>query len=176
MNSKRISAILFVGLSLGFLGYLVSSAAGMPERVASHFDWQGQPDSWMSRSTYVLGFGLAGLAFPLFVVGLFFAVRFFPLGTINIPRRDYWLAPERRAQTFDFLMRCGFWLGCLLLALVAAVHYLILLANSRAPVALPLGIWVVMGLYLLAMLVWMGTLFLHFAKGRESGSAGTGLR
>src|SRR2546427_7634657 len=48
----------------------------------------------------------------LFRSGLGYVVRFLPVNSINIPNRNYWLAPERRVVTFDFLFRHLLWLAC----------------------------------------------------------------
>src|SRR3954468_21478203 len=109
MKSRPTPALILGLLYLCFLGYLISSAPQLPDRVATHFGAGGEPDGWMSRSSHLLFMGVFGLAFPLFVVGLFFILRFLPDSGLNIPHRDYWLAPERRSETFAYLFRHSLW-------------------------------------------------------------------
>lgn len=73
----------------------------LPERVATHFNLQGEANGWSSRQTHF--FLQAGLAAGL---GLLFGsmrriLEKVPDSLINIPHRDYWLAPERRARSLD---------------------------------------------------------------------------
>ena len=52
----------------------------------------------MERFKYLLfTIGLA-ILMPGLVVGLSYAIRFMPNALINLPRREYWLAPERRQE------------------------------------------------------------------------------
>ena len=93
MTFPRAPSDILRFLYLCFVGYLVFSAWQLPERVATHFNIHGQPDAWMIRSYHLLFMVVFGLAFPLFLVGMFFVIRFVPQG-LNIPNRVYWLAPE----------------------------------------------------------------------------------
>ena len=173
MKSKAFAAIVFAIFAIAVVAYLVSTGASLPQRLATHFDWHGQPNGWMSRPSYLRVFGLTGLGVPLLMIALLFAVRFFPAWMINIPRREYWLAPERRAQTFDCLLRWGLWFGCLFLAFLAAVHHLVVEANGRTPIAMPSGIGAICILFLMAVLASTAGLLMHFAKGTPPDPAGT---
>ena len=55
-----------------------------------------------------------------------------PSWMINLPHRDYWLAPERRYETFQWLRWFLLWVSCLETAFLTAIHVMIMLAN-RAP-------------------------------------------
>src|SRR6266568_3055820 len=111
MKSWRMPALLFGGLYLAFLGYLTYSAEHLPERVATHFDGAGHPNGWMSRSALLKGGAAFGLAFPLLVVGICALVRFLPAAAINLPRKEYWLAPERRGETNSYFLFHAWWLA-----------------------------------------------------------------
>jgi hypothetical protein len=167
-NSARVPAILLGTLYLGFLGYVFLSAGHLPERVATHFSLGGQPDGWMHRSTH-LGFILAfGLVFPLLIVGLLYATRFLPVSIINIPRRDYWLAADRRAGTYAYLFRHSLWFACLGVAFITGVHHLVVRANMQ-PVA-RLSTWallVVAGSFLVGLVSWIVAMICHFRKAPE---------
>ncbi|HEX5175572.1 MAG TPA: DUF1648 domain-containing protein, partial [Chthoniobacteraceae bacterium] len=94
----------------------------LPSRVASHFNASGTPDGWMPRNTY-LGWmsGVASVVSVVFV-SIFFGIRFLPASMINVPRREYRLAPERSASSMAFLTRAGIWLACIDLWLLLGVH------------------------------------------------------
>src|SRR5688500_1481613 len=77
-----------------FLVGLAATYARLPERMASHFDASGVADGWMTRDAYVW-FMVGVVTFvSLTMNAAFGSVRFLPNAVINIPRRDYWLAPE----------------------------------------------------------------------------------
>jgi len=133
----RTSAILFALLCLGFLMYVNQTSSVLPERIATHFGIGGQPNGWMSRSGYVAFISSFGVGLPLFLVVVFVLCRFLPVWTVNIPHREYWLSPERRSQTYDYLLAHGFWLACSLVGFVGGMHYLTIQANHNVPVHLP---------------------------------------
>jgi uncharacterized membrane protein len=164
MKPKKVAGITFAMFAIAFVGYLLSTGATLPPLSATHFDWHGQPNGWMSRTSYLIILGSIGLGAPLLVIGLSFAVRFFPTWTVNIPHRDFWLAPERQTQTFDFLLRWALWFGCLLLAFLAAIHHLVVQANGRTPVTMPSGIGVISIVFALALLLWTAALLRRFRE------------
>jgi uncharacterized membrane protein len=71
----------------------------LPETVACHFGADGLPNGWMAKPYYAaftLGIGtffvVIGLAVP-------WLTRQLPAEMINLPNKEYWLTPERRAAT-----------------------------------------------------------------------------
>lgn len=52
---------------------------------------------------------------------------------MKLPNRDYWLAPERIAQTRALLVAHAVWFGCLMIAMVCYMHWLILTAHRSVP-------------------------------------------
>lgn len=156
MNRLIIWMIVFGTLCAVFVAGLFGSASLLPERVASHFNAAGQPDGWMAKTTY-LWFTLAtGLGVPLLMPVLFFVTRFFPDWTINLPNKAYWLSPERRPATQEFVAVQGVIMGSLLLLFFGALHTLTVLANRSDPVRLSgVGMAVALGLFLAAMGLWI---------------------
>ena len=137
----------------------------MPERVATHFNGSGEPNGWMSRSANQMFMLAFGLAFPLFVVLLCYLTRFLPSGLVNIPRRDYWLAPERRNETSDYLVRHSLWFACLAVCFVIGIQYSIVQANRLTPPHLSTPILLsVAGSFLAGTAVWVVVLFHHFRR------------
>lgn len=120
-----------------FAAYVWQSGAQLPERVATHFGMDGRPNDWMTRETHVRFTILAGLGIPAFILGIFALIRHMGDGALNIPHKDYWLAPERRDQTYAFIQRQGVILSVMLIAFLAGIHWSILSANTRKVVSLP---------------------------------------
>lgn len=83
----------------------------LPEKVASHFDMEGNPNGWSSRGS-LLGVYLGAFALlTLLFLGTSSFLRKLPDFLVNLPRKDYWLSPERREATHDFIARQLVWMG-----------------------------------------------------------------
>ena len=167
MKTSYLPAIVFGVIYGCFLASLVLSAGELPERVATHFNWLGRADGWMTRTTYLVSMAVCGVVQSTFIVGLFFSMRFAPNGAFSLSGRDYWIAPERRAATFSYLLRQSFWLASVMTGFLAGIHGLTIQANRQAgafarwstPMAIALG-----GCVLMGIAVWSVDLIRHFKK------------
>ncbi len=128
-DQLSLAVLLFV-ISLGVAQALYFRAE-LPARVASHFDGAGRPNGWMSRDGLVLWQCVLLLALgALFGVGgRLLAVT--PNGLINLPNKNYWLAPERRAESVAFLTGWLRWVGAGTLAFLMGVFQFSVQANLR---------------------------------------------
>jgi hypothetical protein len=141
--------LVFLGLLAALAAQLVHAAVVLPERVASHFDLRGNADSWMQRSSF-----LAVLAAVIALVALMFGglralLPHLPDSLINMPNRDYWLTPERRAATLRRSADALTWIGSATLALFVAILWITVDANfGGEPVAIGSAGWVAVGVYL----------------------------
>lgn len=106
-----------------------------------------------------------GLGLPLLFLTISLFLRFVPVNLVNIPHRDYWLAPERRDATYAFMSRQLLWLSCMLVCFIAAMHWLTVLANNSMPVRMPTNEFLMaLGGFLVAMTVWIFALLRHFRR------------
>jgi hypothetical protein len=146
--------------------YVWASFDDLPAKVASHFDIQGRPNGWMSRETCV-GFTLGlGLLMPALIVGMMSGAGRIPVSFINLPHRDYWLAPERRQPALAVLLHYSLWFACMNVLFVTGLHWLIVQANlaGPGPHLSGLGISLVSGGFLVGTAVWVILLLRHFSK------------
>lgn len=165
MKSARTPAVVLALLYAAFLADLWLSAPQLPGHVATHFDAAGHPNGWMTRAGHLRFMAGFGLALPLLLAGLGHAVRFVPAALVNLPNRDYWLAPERRAATCDRLFAQMLWLACLMLVFAASVHHLILAANRATPPRLPAPeMLLAAAAFLAAVGAWVVALLRMFRK------------
>jgi uncharacterized membrane protein len=165
MRSIRIPAVLFAFLCQMYLVFVFATAHLLPERVASHFDINGQPNGWMGRPGYLAFIAIMGVALPLFIVGLCYLSKFLPVGMINIPHRSYWLAPEHREQSLAYLFAHSMWIACLMVGFFGAMHFITVSANRSNPVHLQSGpFWVIMVLLLIGVLAWTLALYRRFRR------------
>ena len=153
-------AVLLVLLYVVLAVFVIATVPQLPLLVATHFNASGHADGWMPRAS-IAGFTLVfGFVMPAFMLTVFWVIRFLPFSSINLPNKDYWLAPERREETFARMLRHGVRLGCLSLALVTGLHYLILVANSQTPPEVSTRM--IAGLtiaFAAGLVVWIVTLF-----------------
>jgi hypothetical protein len=126
-----VVALVVAGVVIG------STSSALPGTVASHFGAGGLPNGAMSREGYVAIMIAVAVGLPLLVLGFTAWLPRISPRTINIPNRDYWLAPERRATTFAYLTAHACWMGIALAAFVTALHLIIINANSASPPRLP---------------------------------------
>lgn len=137
----------------------------LPENLASHFDGAGKPNGFQSRNGFV---ALSGSVLILTVVlfgdlGALF--RTIPSSWFNLPNRDYWLAPERREETLDEILRGMEWLGAVSLGLYLFIIQMVLETNlTPEPRLEARTTWIVLGLYLAYTAVWTVRFLLRFRK------------
>ncbi|MEI9897378.1 MAG: DUF1648 domain-containing protein [Chthoniobacter sp.] len=150
---------------LAFAAYVWLSAGRLPERVATHFGLNGEPNGWETHADYVRSTLVFGSVVPAFIVALFVAMRLGNGWGLNIPHKDYWLAPERRQETLAFVQRQGLCFAALLIAFFAGMHYFILAANAQAPANLPSSFaFRLGGAFLAATIIWVATFTGHFFR------------
>ena len=136
----------------------------MPEIVASHWDGLGAPNDWSSRNGF---FGLY-LAIVLMLVGIFVyipkrSMRQKQMG-LKIPHPEYWLAPERIAQTHLFFRRQMIVIGIVHLLLSISVMQLAIEANFNPGSGLDSSVFWLLALYFVFLAVWLIHFFLYFRK------------
>lgn len=150
MNIPR--AILSFLFSL-FLCQIVYYYPNLPEKVAVHFNAFGEPDNWASKRSYLI-FQVILLVFTAVITfGLPVLIKKLPDSAINIPHKDYWLAPERRNQTFSILQKRFEWFGVGLCALMISINQLAIRANLLDQ-NLSSASWYILVAFLLFVIVW----------------------
>ncbi|MGA2240573.1 MAG: DUF1648 domain-containing protein [Verrucomicrobiota bacterium] len=165
MKKNAVPIAVLGLLCAGYLIFIAGSASLLPERVASHFGGDGQPNVWMPRGFYLRFIAGIGLGVTALFVSLAYGTRFLPTRLINLPQRNYWLAPEHRAETFTWLCGAMLWFSCLMISFLAGIHYLTIEANRSNPVHLPAAPFAILvAAFLIATVGWVVTLFRHFSK------------
>lgn len=145
--------------------FVIFTSAELPALVGSHFNFRGEPDDWMTRENYVASMVIFVLVYPgLMMLAFTWLPQRFP-SWVNIPQRDFWLAPERREESLQYLAAHGCWFSCLLLLLLIGVHYAIVVSHRTHPPALPLPLFLsILGSFGVALAVWTVKLVRRFQK------------
>jgi uncharacterized membrane protein len=148
-----------------FFTYLFATSSSLPPRVATHFGIDGRPNGWMSRDgmvDFVLGLGIL---MPAFIIGMMAGAGRIPVSFVNLPHRDYWLAPERRRSTSAVLLSYALWFACMNVLFVCGLQWLTVQANAnpQSPHLSGTGISLVAGGFLLGTIVWSMLLIRRFS-------------
>lgn len=113
----------------------------LPMRVASHFDVGGQVNAYMAKQDFlkvqlvvVALLSLIFLVIPVLIGRL-------PTSMINLPNKEYWLAPERRAQTMGMIQGHLIGFGDVMLLFLFVVFGDAMRASLMPEPRLPNRIW-----------------------------------
>jgi hypothetical protein len=159
---RRPALFLLVALIAVSAAFIAVTAGQLTGLVASHFDSRSGVNGWLTRGQYLFWMLALAILLPLAIVGFIALVSTAPR-LINLPHRTYWLSEARREQTLATLLSFACAQGCVLTVFAAALHYVILQANTTAPPHLPgaLFVAVLVGL-LAAMVAWTIALYVRF--------------
>lgn len=156
--------ILFLTLALVALGQAFWQHGRLPERVAAHFDGAGRANGWTSRNTQT-GLHIATL---LFMTALFQGLaqlqRRLPKELVNLPHRDFWLAPERAAATHAWVSEAVLAMGCAVMLFFIALFHLIYRANLVDPPRLTNAVWWLTSGLLVVIGAMIATVVARFAR------------
>jgi hypothetical protein len=175
MTARRVAAIQVAqrGISsMSFLfvlsiaaAYIVLTSRSLPYLVANHFGPTGVPNGYMTRGSYI---GLLMVFLVTLPVGFIFLPNRLlrnPQARINVPYSEYWLAPERRPGSVDFLCRHLARFGVVMILFIGYVHALVLRANALQPPMLSsTGFMVGLGVFFAAVVIWALALMLRFKR------------
>ncbi len=163
--TRSHSLFWFVGVLAVAGSFVLLAGSSLPPVVAAHFARGGSANGFMSRGAYLtLMLGLV-VFLPLLLVLLHSLLRHVPPRFINLPNREYWLAPERSAETLAFLQQQGAYLATLFAAFLCLVHWLVVRANGEQPPHLPEDLFAIgLALFLVTLAVWLGAFVVHFRR------------
>ena len=161
----RMFPLIWFALLLSAAALLVAALSGdLPAVVAVHFNAAGMANGFMTREdcrSFMLIFTLGAPVFVAAVTGL--VPRMVPPSMINIPNREYWLAPARAENSIVFLSEQGIWFACILVIFLASVDWMLARANVSTPPYFPAGrfVWI-MAAFACAIALWALRMFRRF--------------
>ena len=139
MSGTGIAKGLFFVTVLAAIAQCVHDFPLLPDRLASHFAASGMPNGWMTKQQFFITY--AAVLVPAFLVEFWVSrgIANKPDAKLRLPNKEYWLAPERRAETFAYFDSFFAWYGCALLFVVVFAMGLAMRANFDTPPQLPTG-------------------------------------
>ena len=118
MSGTRLPRILFFVIVLAAIAQCVHDFPLLPDRLASHFNASGMPNGWMTKTQFMCLYAV--VLFPALAIGFWVPNRIAnkPVSKLNLPNKEFWLASDRRADTFAFFASFFAWYGCVFLFVV----------------------------------------------------------
>lgn len=178
MSSLRAAVAAPVAVLIALWLRLAWVYPDLPERIPMHFGPSGAADRWAGPREFLLFNAL----FPALMLGLLLGAGLLaarlPPRLVNLPNRDYWLAPERLAETRAKLLVHLAAIATLTLALFAAVAEVTLSVARSGGDRLPALFFWAFGFYLAGVGAAVVSLLRGFgaaAVGRRRAADSTGL-
>lgn len=163
MNRRTIAITVFVLLTIACVAHALWYYPRLPEQVAHHFDASGQPDAWGSKLDFLISYlvtiGVTAVTF----LGIGLLMPKLPDRAINLPNKNYWLAPEQRRQTMDSMLAALLWFGSLTMLLLLGIFHQSFQVHLGRATRLN-HVWDAMGGYMVLATVWCVALFRRFGK------------
>jgi uncharacterized membrane protein len=163
MNNQKTAMGVFVLLYIVCVVHALCYYPCLPEQVAQHFGASGQPDAWGSKRQFLI-MHLVTISFEaaiILVCGL--ALKKIPNSLISLPHKEYWLAPERREQTFIFMQARLLWFGsCFMIFFLDLAHQSF---QVHLGAATKLNhVWFSLAMLLALSTVWCVSIYAKFRK------------
>ena len=165
MSGTRIPKGLFFAIVLAAIAQCVHDFPLLPDRMASHFAASGIPNGWMTKPQFFMTYALLLLPAAALEFWVSHRIANKPDAKLNLPNKEYWLAPERRAETFAYFESFFAWFGCVFLLVEVLAMGLAMRANFDTPPLLPTGpiVSVIAG-FVLFNVVAVIAMFRRFSK------------
>lgn len=165
MNLKKLSVTVLLSLSALCTAHALYYYPQLPDIVATHFGATGRPDAWAPKEAF-LNVYLFTLAFcTVIFLGISFTASRLPVSMINLPNKSYWLAPERKQETLDFLFHYFLWFASATILLLCDVMHQAFQVHLGRSEVLPHPV-VSLACYLGFTALWIAGLLMRFGKKR----------
>jgi len=160
--------LIYLFLILVVLLHISHYYPHLPARVASHFNAAGHPDGWLPKKAFMAVYAgtVALSALTCLLLSVF--MKHIPESFINLPRKDYWLAPERIDRTRDTISRKVLIMGLATTFFLIGVMHLVFVANLGPESNLPMmPFWLLLGGFCCFTLWWAASFIRSFSKTQD---------
>jgi uncharacterized membrane protein len=130
----------------------------LPSPIPSHFDANGQIDGEMGKTSFYVLMGLVELMFLVGFPLLGMAMKYIPNSLINLPNKEFWLAPERRDATLATSTQYLRTIGWMTAWLMIGIFHLTAEVATGIRASINPEVYWIMGIYmaiLSASIVWL---------------------
>ena len=162
---KHIPIKLFILVEICVVAFILSTTRNLPENIASNFNGAGVPNGFITQKGYLISMLVFAVGIPAVILGGISVALRSAQSIINIPNKNYWLAPARKQETIEFLNGHMAWFGSIFALFLSYVHWLLIKANSVQPAQLSNShLFLGMGMLLVSILLWSSMLSVKFMR------------
>jgi uncharacterized membrane protein len=156
MNRKIALAWGLVFLAMA--GYLFFIESDLPDRLAVHFDINGNPNGFQSKDVFMNTFLTFIILTNVAFLAAFLGIQYLPTTLINIPWKQYWFATdERKIVAFEKLRSAMGLVGIFICLMFLFTEQIIYQANTKdpwftVPINAGTGVVLVFSLFLIVLI------------------------
>lgn len=163
--NARLPRSLFLLLAVCASIYFSHYYPLLPKVVASHFDQHGTANGWQTKERFFEILAGMTVLSAFLVFGIPATIDIMPSQLINLPNRDYWLAPGQRAASMQFLSAFFAWFGCAVYFVIVVAFDYAVQTNLHSPNGSnPARLWYVLIGFMGLMLLGTIRLFVRFGR------------
>ena len=164
MLSAKYPAMIFLVIVIVAVAMPIIYYPQLPETVASHFNYKGEADGSMTKSSFII----IQFALTLFMAIMFGALAIFipkmPMSLINMPNKDYWLNDENKEETRKLIQRFLLWFGSITLGFTTLIFQETLQVNLARSNKLNSNFWIYFAAFMVLTSIFTIKFVLHFRK------------
>ena len=168
MTSRSIAIIVFFGLVTLAVVHAAYYYPLLPAMMASHFGPGGQADGWMDKSAFMGVYASAVGVIALIFFAMSLVMQKIPAWMLNLPNKDYWLAPQRRADTYRRLSTSMVWIGNAALLFMIVCMEIAFRANLQPAWNPGTTFLIATGSFMAVVLAWAGVFLYCFRLPRSA--------
>jgi len=162
---SRLPKLSFVVLAVYAAIHFPPYYFQLPEVVASHFNARGAANGWQTKPAFFAVFVGVSVLAAVIGFGIPRIISAMPPQLINLPNKQYWLAPDRLAETQGFLNNYFAWFGCaVFLVIILTFDYAIqsnLHPENRPDIS---RMWYILVGFLVFVAVWIIRMLTRFLR------------
>ncbi len=168
MTKSYLPKLLLIILTMYLIWMVMDSRTDLPERIATHFNFSGQPDGWQNQSTFILisCFLFAALAGMFLFIAWVITVS--PPELLNMPNKKYWLSAERKPNTLNLLRTYILWFAVFVQAFLGYIMHSIIMFNSLSSQQTNLPITKPLIIFGTGTMIWLILMFRQFRNPEKS--------
>ena len=162
MESSKVAVALLAVLTVLSAAQHAWYWSQLPDRVATHWGIDGQPNDWMTRTGATVTLCGLQIAVPWFLVAVTSLASRLPHSMINIPNREYWLHPDRSSETLAWMNRMLGWIAVLTSILMINLGHMAFIANKTGAELNMVAFAATLGAYLACVFLIAGRSLFRF--------------
>jgi hypothetical protein len=142
----------------------IATSSLLPAAVTARYAVDGTPRGATLREVYLAIMLGVTVGLPLLIVASMTWIPRMAPSRLNLPNREYWLAPARLAETYATLRRFACVMGIMVTLFGLAVHLLVVSANLSDGRRLSPAFVVLLVAFVTALVAWIAAMLWRFRR------------